>query len=342
MALTLALLGLLSGALLLCRLPAPGRSRSATRPSVVIPARDEETRLPHLLASLAKSDLQPLEVLVVDDGSRDNTAAVARAGGARVIAAPPLPEGWTGKCWACSLGAQQARGEVIVFLDADVTLATDALARVVAEVEARGGLVSVQPYHRVPRAYEKLSAFFNLVALMGVDAFGVRRGRVKPAGAFGAVLAATRAEYAARGGHTAVRAEVLEDVALAGRFDTVTLFAGRDTAAFRMYPGGPAELIEGWSKNIASGATATRPSTAVMIFLWITGAFTALAHPASWAAYAAQLVWMLRRVGSFGAATGILYPLPLAAFVLLFARSAFLAFARGEVRWKGRTIAVGR
>jgi 4,4'-diaponeurosporenoate glycosyltransferase len=342
MAATLALLGWLAGLLLLARLPAPGRKRSATRPSVVVPARDEEARLPALLASLARSEPAPLEVLVVDDGSRDATAAVARAAGATVIAAPPLPPGWTGKCWACAQGAERARGEVIVFLDADVTLAPDALGRVVAEVEERGGLVSVQPYHRVERAYERLSAFFNLVALMGVDAFGARRGRLPPTGAFGALLAVARAEYVARGGHGAVRGEVLEDVALSRRFDRVTLFAGREVAAFRMYPGGMAELVEGWTKNIAQGAARTRPSTTFLVSLWITGAFTALLHPATWAAYAAQLFWMLRGAGSFGARTALLYPVPLAAFVVLFARSAFLAFARREVRWKGRRLPVGR
>jgi 4,4'-diaponeurosporenoate glycosyltransferase len=127
------------------------RSGATGRPtvSVVVPARDEEQTLPALLAALRGSTVPVVEVVVVDDGSADRTAEVARDGGARVLAAGAPPVGWTGKAWACHVGAGATTGDLLLFLDADTVLAPDALAGLL-ELHARhGGLVSVQPHHRV-------------------------------------------------------------------------------------------------------------------------------------------------------------------------------------------------
>ena len=96
---------------------------------MVIPARNEADALPALLASVLPQLGANDECLVADDGSTDATAAVARARGATVFAVPPVPDGWIGKCWAIHSGTERATGELLVFLDADVTLAPDALDR---------------------------------------------------------------------------------------------------------------------------------------------------------------------------------------------------------------------
>jgi glycosyltransferase involved in cell wall biosynthesis len=147
---------------------APASGPVAAGVSVVIPARDEERTLPRLLASLAAQDEPAAEVIVVDDGSADRTAEVAAAGGARVVAAPPLPAGWAGKPWACQQGVDAASGSVLVVLDADTWLAPDGLARLVAAHEALApdGLLSVQPHHHVERPHEQLSLFPNVVAVL--------------------------------------------------------------------------------------------------------------------------------------------------------------------------------
>ena len=87
--------------------------------SVVVPARDEAARIGPCLEALAR-DGDLLEVIVVDDGSTDGTAEVARAAGARVVAAGEAPSGWVGKPWALQRGLEAARGEIVVSLDADV------------------------------------------------------------------------------------------------------------------------------------------------------------------------------------------------------------------------------
>jgi 4,4'-diaponeurosporenoate glycosyltransferase len=113
----LCAVGLAAGFLLIWRVPACPRTCQTDRiaVSVIIPARNEERSLPRLLDSIRRSQCQPYEVIVVDDGSSDRTAEVAIARRARVITSQPLPEGWTGKTWACHQGANEAAAEVIAF-----------------------------------------------------------------------------------------------------------------------------------------------------------------------------------------------------------------------------------
>ena len=84
----------------------PGRRASAPSVSVVVPARDEAATLPTLLRSLRRLETPVAEVVVVDDASRDATAAVARDAGATVVPVEGPPDGWTGKAWACHVGAR--------------------------------------------------------------------------------------------------------------------------------------------------------------------------------------------------------------------------------------------
>jgi 4,4'-diaponeurosporenoate glycosyltransferase len=302
---------------------------------------------------------------VVDDDSADRTAAVASAAGARVVvAARARPDGWTGKAWACHTGAAATSGDLLLFLDADTVLSPDAPARLLAAHGAHGGLVSVQPRHQVVRPYEQASAYFNAVALMASAAFTGRRSE-RPM-AFGPCLLTSRADYEVVGGHRVVRGEVLDDVRLARAYARaglpVTSFVGADAVTMRSYPGGPAQLVAGWTKNIASGASAASPLASLSTVLWICahhvvalgalGAATddlggrAEAAAASWAAAwvvaALQLRAVLRVAGTFRWWAWALFPLPLLAFDLVFARSALLTVVRRSVRWRGRAVDLRR
>ncbi len=186
--------------------------------SVIIPARNEEKTLPHLLNSLAAQSVSPKEIILVNDGSTDATAEVAELHGVRVIPAPVKPGRWSGKSWACWTGARAAAGEVLLFLDADHRLAPSALARLWSTFERDGGLVSVQPYHIVEKTYEQLSSFFNVVAAMGPNCFSILGRRLKPTGAFGPCIMCDRVKYLEIGGHESVNREVAEDIALGKMF----------------------------------------------------------------------------------------------------------------------------
>lgn len=314
--------------------------------AVIVPARNEAGNLGRLLPSLSDT---PAEVVVVDDQSSDATADVARRHGARVLTTDGPPDGWTGKAWACATGAAAARGDVLVFLDADVVVEPHGLGRIVGEQRGRGGLVSVLPWHDVPRPHEQLSALFNLVAPMAVDAFTPLGRRRRAKGAFGPCLALDRDLYEECGGHGApsVRGAVLDDVELARAVQSagadVHLFGGRGSGIrFRMYPTGLGALTEGWTKNFAGGATTTHPLTVLLIVTWLSGLIAAPFEPGPYgmvyAAYAAQFLVLLRRVGGYSPLTALVFPIPVAFFVAVFARSLVRTFVRREVRWRGRSI----
>jgi len=350
----LFLVGWSCGWLLLWRpRPLPARpSAPAVRPpvTIVVPARDEEASLPSLLATLVPQLRPGDRCLVVDDESSDRTAAVAAGGGAEVVTAPPRPDGWTGKAWACATGADLAAGtrepgdDVLVFLDADVRLERpDVLDRLSAEVgTAPGGLVSIQPWHRTGRPVEQLSVFFNVTALMGSVAFTALGTRIRPTLAFGPVLACRRTAYLASGGHAhpSVRGAVAEDIALARRFPSVRIFTGRPDFSFRMYPGGLRSLVQGWTKNIASGAASVRWWFAVLIVGWLWslngGWITSVWF---YGASAVQVLVLGRRAGRFGAISALAYPLLVVFFLVVFLRSVALTLFRRPVPWKGRPVA---
>jgi 4,4'-diaponeurosporenoate glycosyltransferase len=357
--------GLACGVWFLARTDAPAGRRDPGPPvavSIVVPARNEAANLPALLTTTGALDPPAHEVIVVDDASHDGTDAVAAAAGVTVLRAPPPPPGWLGKPWACHLGAAAATGTHLLFVDADVRLAPDALGRLVAEHARRGGLVSVQPYHVTRRPYEQLSAYANVVAMMGTGAFAPRRDH-RARGAFGACVFTSLADYQAAGGHAAVRGHVVEDVELAARYTRsgrpVAAFAGGRTVQFRMYPHGPRQLVEGWSKNLALGATRTDPVATAGATWWVAAnAAVAVRAVVAVAAFAlgsasrplvplvvaavtaAELWWLLRRVGAFRWWAPAVFPVLVAAFVALFLRSVALVRVRRRVAWRGREISV--
>lgn len=359
------LAGLLAGTVLVIRQPALQAPSSATAAGrrddvvVVIPARDEEDVLPALLADLAGQTLWPSRVVVVDDGSQDATVAVAsRQRGVQLLPGEATPPGWNPKSWAVHQGVRQGDEDVIILLDADVRLAPQALASVVAALEQRPGLVSVAPRHDVGRLVEAVSLPFNLVALMGAGAGWTPRQPDAHA-AFGPCLAISRSSYDAIGGHAADRGDLLDDVALARRAEghglAVSLYRGAGLVRYRMYRQGVMSIIDGWSKNIAAGAIRTPAAAGAGVGLWVTAVLVPLvalasagdgaelaAAAAAWATVGGHTVVLARLVGRFPAAAGLLAPLLALTFVVIAARSALTLVLRRPVRWKGRDLVQAR
>ncbi|MDP4642680.1 MAG: glycosyltransferase family 2 protein, partial [Ilumatobacteraceae bacterium] len=140
--------------------------------SVVIPCRDEANNLAELLPNLYSVLQADDQVIVVDDGSSDDTTSVARNHRAgrnianeiniEVVESGALPIGWAGKPHACWRGVQYAIHDIVVFLDADVRLGTDAVNATVGALQQHpDALVSVMPWHRTVTRVERLSMLFN-------------------------------------------------------------------------------------------------------------------------------------------------------------------------------------
>ena len=306
--------------------------------SLIIPARNEEHNLPKLLASLGKQQTRLHELIVIDDGSSDRTAEIARSRGARVITSAPLPEGWRGKTWACHQGALAASGDLLIFIDADTWFEAGGLDR--ALTYYAGGAFSIGPYHAVEKSHEDFSLFFNLAMSVGT----------LPQGLFGPFLMIGRDAYERIGGHASVRGRVLENFRLAAacRENAISVQSmnGRGMIAFRMYADGMASLVEGWTKGFASGANHTPRNSLFLVIAWmsalmipplagcLSGEWLLWGPPCALAAL--QVIWIGRMLGSFRLTSLAFYPLPLAFFFALFTRSAMVSGKK--VRWKGRDI----
>jgi len=331
---------------------------SGARISVIVPARNEETNLARLLPSLTAQDLPPGEIIVVDDQSGDGTAGIAREHGAKVVPGRELPEGWFGKPWACQQGAEAAGGDWLLFLDADIVLEPGAMRRIAGLTAETDSVHSICPYHRIARPYEELSAFFNVIMVLGMNAFTLRGERAPSIGLFGQAMLVSREQYDAAGGHAAVKREVLENFHLSRHFAAAgyrcRCYLGRGTLWMRMFPGGFGDLVSGWSKGFVSGAGNTPRSALIGISLWLSGlivvamsAFSLLplgtahlqAFLLAYAACALQCLYLFRSLGSFSPLSALLFPLGLGFYQAVFFRALRRRRRGGRMEWKGRDVA---
>src|SRR5262245_5753383 len=195
--------------------------------SVIIPARNERRNIARCVQSVLASDYPALEVFVVDDHSDDGTGAAALAAAQddtrfRVLETPQLPPGWFGKQWACTMGAATARGELLLFVDADTYQAPDLITRAVNALRSRdAALLSVfgrQDMHGFWERVVQPEVFLMLLTRYGSTETVGHARRAEDVIANGQCLLVRRDVYDDLGGHAAVRDKVAEDLALAQRF----------------------------------------------------------------------------------------------------------------------------
>ncbi len=225
--------------------------------SVIVPARNEEACLGACLESLVQQDGVEFEIIVVDDGSSDRTRAIAESFSAvQVIEPGPLPAGWSGKNNAVTAGAKRARGRWLLFTDADTVHLPRSLARALGEAQERSAeLLSYSPEQEVHGFWERAVmpvVFAELAATYRPSE--VSDPRSSSAAANGQYLLISREAYDAVGGHAAVAASLLEDVALARAVKAsgrrIFFRFGGDVVRTRMYST-LSQLKEGWTKNLA-------------------------------------------------------------------------------------------
>lgn len=248
--------------------------------SILVPARNEAARIGRCLQSLAAQDYPNYEIIALDDHSEDETATIITALGfgstagttRRLLRGEPLPAGWTGKAWACQQLAAAARGDYLLFTDADTVHEPAALGAFVGHaLDTQAGLLSAWP-HQVTRTWSEC-AVIPLVYVLLLGALPhyllihlqrhpdkARQGRREWLRSLGAAngqfLLFRRDLYELIGGHAAVRAHLVEDV-MFGRLvaertgDGVKLVNcdGSRLVHCRMY-GSFAELWEGFTKNL--------------------------------------------------------------------------------------------
>jgi chlorobactene glucosyltransferase len=277
----LAILGLVLSVTLFNVLTAPLVSRGP-KPlntyfvSLLIPCRNEANNIATCVSHLLQQDYSRFEVLVLDDQSDDDTAAIVRSfakqdGRVRLLKGQSLPDGWTGKNWACHQLSRQATGEFLIFTDADNFFSTDAVSKTVGWMEAyQLDLFSAFPQQITATWSEKwVVSFFDLTVYALLPLWLTYRSSFPSlAAANGQWLAIRKGAYERLGGHEAVRQQVVEDVELARRSKqlgmSILTASGRDAVQGRMYRS-LHEVWSGFAKN-AFGLMGFRPLP-FMIFL---------------------------------------------------------------------------
>jgi glycosyltransferase involved in cell wall biosynthesis len=296
------------------------------------------------------------EIIVVDDGSTDRTPAIARSfSSARLIEARPLPDGWSGKSNAVYTGAQQARGQWLLFTDADTVHLPGSLARALEEAKHDGAeMLSYSPAQELHGLVE--GAVMPVIFAELASTYRPRQvsdPNSRAAAANGQYLLITHEAYDAVGGHAAIATCLLEDVELARavkRFGRKIRFRfGGDAVRTRMYRSF-AQLVEGWTKNLALlfKAPARLALTRLMEFLAIAGGLAMLGltltrgeiRLALLAATALVVLYLnfLRRIrkAHAGASSSVLAVFGLPIFSYLLLRSKLYYKWRRSVTWKGR------
>jgi cellulose synthase/poly-beta-1,6-N-acetylglucosamine synthase-like glycosyltransferase len=358
----LALLPLLLGLpnLALYRRPR-ANAPAGTAVSVLIPARNEEAGIAAAVrGALASNDVE-LEVVVLDDQSTDSTRRIVQELAVqdprvRLVDAPPLPAGWSGKQHACHLLARHARHDVLLFQDADVRLAPGAVGRIAGRLLfGNAALVSGFPRQETGSLGERLLVPMMLFLLIGyLPLIGMRLTKRPAFGvACGQVVAVRRDAYERAGGHEAIRASMHDGLKLPRVFRRAgfrtDLFDATDLATCRMYRGWR-ESWRGFAKNATEGMAtpvALPVWTALLvgghILPWVLVPATLLAGAADAAAVAIAAVvsGLLFRVVLAGRFRQPLSTIPLhpgaIALTLAIQWSALAAsWQRQPAEWRGR------
>ena len=341
--------------------------------SVIVPARNEEANLERCLRSLVLQRGILFEVIIVDDGSTDGTREIAesftRAKSCPFIAsnadltdvtvldARPLIDGWTGKSNACATGAEVARGEWLLFTDADTHHLEGSLATAVAEGEAHSvamlsyspeqELVGLEQHLLMPLIFAELATVYKPRE--------VSDPRSEAAAANGQYLLIRHSVYDRIGGFASVSGSLLEDVALARNLkatgEKIRFRLGKGLVRTRMYRNW-SEMQAGWTKNLAllfqHGSRLAISRFAEFLSLILIPIFSVLSaitrHEmvALVEAVVAAVFWIefivrVRRA-HFGVASTLASVFGLPLFSMLLLRSV-AAHQNGSITWKGRTYA---
>jgi glycosyltransferase involved in cell wall biosynthesis len=322
--------------------------------SVIVPARNEETGLAVCLRSLIGQPGPSYEIIVVDDDSTDRTREIASAFPVKLIAADPLPDGWSGKCNACWSGAKVAEGKWLLFTDADTHHSANSIQQGVGEAkENYAVMLSYSPKQEVHSFAER--ALMPVIFAELATTYRPREvsdPQSPAAAANGQYLLIRRDAYDAVGGHAAVAQAILEDVELARRVKHAGYklqFRLSDAVSTRMYRSF-AQMWEGWTKNLAllfpnpRGLALRRGIEFALILAGVLGMLNAglLDHdPKGLLLNTAFTVVMLyffhRRIlrAHFDWLSNLLaiFGLPLFTILLL---NSYISHKKGLVRWKGR------
>jgi len=355
---------ILSNIILLHRPRHPYKSVNFPFVSILVPARDEEKSISKCIHSLLGQDYPNYEVIVLDDQSSDDTADILQRIGIdyprlKVLVGTSPPEGFTGKNWACAQLVQHAQGELLLFTDADTIFQPQALKEIVrAMLGEQADLITGYPRQLMESWGERLLVpFFLWAVLCFTPLWLAYRLRIPSLStAVGQMMLFRREAYQKVGGHAALGAAIVEDIALARsikraglRWRVVNIM---DLISCRMYLGSQ-EAFDGFAKNLFATFD-FRLGEFLFVYLWLGALFLepliiltsklfGIAPSASYFELAiclgfSVLVWCIPYWElKFPLILGIFYPITMIANECAAFKSLILSLT-GRLSWKGRPI----
>jgi len=354
----------------LVRRPRDSVPSPCPRATILIPAKDEQERIGDCLRSALNQDYTNFQVIAIDDRSTDGTGSrmdeLAKQNpklSVIHIADGGLPAGWTGKCHALHVGAKQAGGEWLLFVDSDVILEPDALSSTLGvAIKKDFGLVSLLPRMESRTLWEGALVPLAGAAVAALFTAALNNNNQLPNTAFanGQFMLMKRSAYDAVGGHEAVRDQYCEDMVLARLFKRnghrPRVSWGTDLCSVRMYDSF-AKILRGWSRIFFASAVGSPWRSILGIMFLLVCCYSAVpalafgiyrqAHPID---FFGGLGWIITAFVHWALMTyeiGIMYRWTLnpRRYALLFPATGFLLmfiFARAvwmcitkKVEWRG-------
>lgn len=342
--------------------------------SVIVPVRNEETKVARCLESLAKQDYPEFEIVVIDDKSTDSSGQIIadlaeRYPGIKVVQGRESRPGWLGKCNALHHGSPQAKGEWLVFSDADTFHHPNSLRDAVgAAIQYKVDMISFMPVQELYSFGERIVMPTLLGSfLMGDPTNSINDPKSSRSYAYGQYIMVRRSTYDAIGGHESVKDQILDDISI-GRVTkeqgfSVTACDGRPLYTVRMYTNF-SELWSGWTKNAFALINCNLLSLiciVVLLNLCLTGPFvtfalavlapdaisSSLPLPVVWSFLAVQftcmIYWYARSTMFYKGLSPLYFMfLPLGALSVsaLYINSAYCFLTGRQVKWKDRDYSV--
>jgi glycosyltransferase involved in cell wall biosynthesis len=322
--------------------------------SVLIPARNEEENIRNILQDLLSQNYKNIEIIVFNDQSEDRTAEIVQEfqqknPAINLISSPGLSEGWLGKNFACHNLSKAAKGDWLLFIDADVRISDDIISSEVALASKYGlALVSIFPKQMIRTIGEKITVpNMNFILLSLLPLVFVRKSAFPSlSAANGQFMLFDSRIYKSLNPHELTKTKKAEDIEIARllkmRGFRVACLTGDNTIRCRMYSGF-SDAVNGFSKNVSAFFG---NSLLLSLIFWITTTFgplfVALATPVTviisyLIAYMAIRI-MVSIVSEQNILLNLLYIVPQQVSCGLFIGSAFINKYFKDYQWKGRSI----
>jgi cellulose synthase/poly-beta-1,6-N-acetylglucosamine synthase-like glycosyltransferase len=328
--------------------------------SIIVPTYNEEKNIANCLQTLKDLEYSKYEIILSDGGSKDKTVEIARKFIDHIIVDERLPKGWIGKNYGCHLGYKEAKGDYLLFVDADTKHTPHSLKHFMKiSLERNAALVSVFPFQRIKRWWEAINPvlyFASYLTYGGNNSVNDPRKKNSHT-ASGQYMLFKREDYEKIGGHEYLKGSIVEDLALSRRvkrkLGRLFFIDGSKLVTTRMYPDSPKQCWNGWKKCLYPGTKLTQPrriTGSLMWFLWglmapVAVILSALYAPSWYYLLPACILYVLdafaifiywHRKGTHQWVTYVFFPIVVLMFCILLGYSALELVISKKTTWRGR------